>query len=392
MKETWKRVRMKTLQAKAGFTLVELIVVIAILGILAGVAVPVYSGYVKKANMAADQTLVDSINTAFAAACIEHGYNVNEVDAANAKLDIDDNTMLLVYESEDCLVNKDVTDSFKAFFGTNSNSKFKVYKMLTFQNGMFVGEPGVKVVTVGEWTFEIKESSITNFKNATAFSQHVDDLQVRVDNLSKAYTEVVGGDIARLQSLFGDGYIKYLNDNNIAADEMGNATVLYVAEKSAGMTAQNAYDQLLATKMYLNQNPSATIDDYMAALSVNGDALATTAMLYGAVTAYVNGPGEEDTALRGKLTDVHDAGTLLSLITAASGNDGFLAYCSDAGAAANGDLKPSEQFTIDMNGYLGALDGINTSADAFKGDLNNNGTLWQGDNAETLLNQLLGNN
>ena len=56
MKRRWKQT--------AGFTLVKLIVVIAILGVLAGVAVPTYSGYVKKANMAADQTLASDIATA----------------------------------------------------------------------------------------------------------------------------------------------------------------------------------------------------------------------------------------------------------------------------------------------------------------------------------------
>lgn len=55
---------MKKFGSKSGFTLIELIVVIAILGILAGIAVPAYSGYIKKANEAADYAQLDAIKTA----------------------------------------------------------------------------------------------------------------------------------------------------------------------------------------------------------------------------------------------------------------------------------------------------------------------------------------
>lgn len=56
MKKFWKKTE--------GFTLIELIVVIAILGILAGVGTVGYSGYIKKANMAADETLASEIKNA----------------------------------------------------------------------------------------------------------------------------------------------------------------------------------------------------------------------------------------------------------------------------------------------------------------------------------------
>ncbi len=59
---------MKTLRKNGGFTLVELIVVIAILAILAGVAVPAYSGYIKKANDAVALTQLDALKTAILAA------------------------------------------------------------------------------------------------------------------------------------------------------------------------------------------------------------------------------------------------------------------------------------------------------------------------------------
>ena len=75
---------MNMFKKNGGFTLVELIVVIAILAILAGVAVPVYSGYIAKAEQAADYTQLDAIKTAvfFAVAEEEPEAQIETIEVA----------------------------------------------------------------------------------------------------------------------------------------------------------------------------------------------------------------------------------------------------------------------------------------------------------------------
>ena len=61
----------------SGFTLVELIVVIAILAILAGIAIPVYSGYINKAKEAGDIQSLDSVKIAVVFVKTENAVNAD---------------------------------------------------------------------------------------------------------------------------------------------------------------------------------------------------------------------------------------------------------------------------------------------------------------------------
>lgn len=86
---------------RAGFTLVELIVVIAILGVLAAVAVPAYSGYVKKADTAGDLMQLDAVKTATVACATMEGDEVDTITVTVADKKISKVTYTTPAASED---------------------------------------------------------------------------------------------------------------------------------------------------------------------------------------------------------------------------------------------------------------------------------------------------
>ena len=51
---------------KKGFTIVELVIVIAVIGILAGILIPTFSSVIKKSKVSSDQQAVRQMNTVLA--------------------------------------------------------------------------------------------------------------------------------------------------------------------------------------------------------------------------------------------------------------------------------------------------------------------------------------
>ena len=71
-------------KAQQGFTLIELMIVVAIIGILAAVAIPAYQDYTIKAKVANALTAVDSIKTAVALCAQEAGGVLSSCDTGSS--------------------------------------------------------------------------------------------------------------------------------------------------------------------------------------------------------------------------------------------------------------------------------------------------------------------
>lgn len=244
-KKKMKKFFTMTRKADGGFTLVELIVVIAILAILGGVAVPAYSGYVEKADRAADAQLLADVNKAFVSACIMAGEN--NVGRTDVKATVN-NDGTLNYGGP-------FQETFGKFY---EGGAFRVVKFLEYDkvNGCFV-EAGSKFSTLFNTLKEKYGDAIANkILNTNLGAIKTEDL---FDQLNGAMDVAAALKLADMGgSAFVDAYFSYLgfDPSDYSSDEEAqnafdaklaalgvddatastNAIALYAAQNSAGLT------------------------------------------------------------------------------------------------------------------------------------------------------------
>ena len=345
-----------SLRGKKGFTLVELVVVIAVLAILAGIAVPLYAGYIDKAHEAADLQLLDSMNTAFAAACAARGIDPRALDSEEVNIVTEGgrNAVAGLTIPTFGSVGEAIGEDFRILFGGNSETEFRTYDVseLSLQGGVFTrdGNP-----LGARW-------NNSNFKgNAAALLGSLDDLSGAIT--SSATLNAILRQLndnpelyPELAEAFGDfpGVIKAYG---FRTTERGNVAILFIAQDSEKLDVNTAYSNVNTVISALQgieelSPDSESLDSTVEMLSHwGGDTTALTkvSLAYAVATGFFKSEycdEEEQVDFQGNsLTDA------LNYIKAAAGSSQFQRYLENEGRA-------------DVSAYLAAMSLLDRNADS----------------------------
>lgn len=322
------------LRGSAGFTLVELIVVIAIIGILAGVGTVGYGGYIKRTNEGLDETLYRNILYAG-----EIGKYENP--GVTGTVTVDKGGASVASAENQAVVEKWLSDAFGSDWKTS----------VKYRTDKYAGKTKYNMISLPITVVELDEDNLGNLDKFTQsnLSGHEEELANTANNLSNLFNtgflKGVKGEAAvnKLKDYMSDAdfvqFKEYLEEktgktdlNDLTNTEIANGTVLYVASKSKGMTGAEALET------FQSGGADALITQY--------GKLPAAALLYGTMVGYAKSDyvvgNEFKTAMQKPPEGIDDVFDLLDTMTNDPGINTYLEK-NTKGAAA------------DMDGYLGAM-------------------------------------
>lgn len=334
------------LRGSAGFTLVELIVVIAIIGILAGVGTVGYGGYIKRTNEGLDETLYRNIIYAGEIGKYENPGVTGTVTVGK------DSPATVTSDGGEAgrkIVEKWLSDAFGSDWATS----------VKYRTDKYAGRSKYNKIPLPITVVELDADQQASLDKLTQsnLSGHEVELANTCNNLSQMFTEwlkekgddplsVLSGYIGKPDSQEVKEFYDFLKAtsgkedlNKLNNTELANATVLYVAKKAKGMTAEAVWNTMTNPNEWGDKTPDE------AAMAKYGQ-LPYAALLYGTMTGYANSGKASPTfveKMKTPPTGIQDVYKLFQSLD--SEGDRYTNYVN-----AN-----EKGIKADMAGYLGAM-------------------------------------
>lgn len=424
LKQKWRRFWTLNRHHEDGFTLVELVVVIAILAILAAVTVPAYDDYITKAKESADEQIVAAVNTAFAAACVEN--KVDTVNVTEAAISVIDNKVqnlssVTATETEtsvavDSATFNKIYTGFAFYYEGNEDAVFKNGVVNSLQWNPAVGGFEISATAVDTCILlssgklvNISPEDMEKIRNSAYGDMGYEKIAETITNMnksSKTLYSIASG--LGMESRFTAGMLAFgIIADESEADEMtaekaGNALQLVTAINLAG--ASDAEIAELASKdltsSYKLPFVGTVTDDsstgLITALGKDGgtNTISAVALQYALVEGFANTEA-------GKTTPVEGYSSVSEFLASSKAqNDPVWAInqVKKTDAYTNGYVSsdPNSQYQKDISGFVSTMGVIGNNVSTTKnpdGAINTQDYLDKGiysDDSKDVLTSVLG--
>lgn len=327
------------LRGSAGFTLVELIVVIAIIGILAGIGTVGYGGYIKRTNEGLDETLYKNIIYAGEIGKYENPGALGRVTVTTKGATVSSD------KGDTAVVEKWLSNAFGSDWATS----------VKYRTGKYADSYGTIILPVQECKLDKDHKTLLDNFRKSNLNGHEVELANTCNDISKLFTSWLtenGGNLTQwMPEADYNNMIVELKKKlkrNPENTEIANATILYVASKAQKMNNNKFLDEVIA-------QPEKVMNDILTK-NKESEPLAKAALLYGTMTAYGNSvyasPDFKKTLKETKPTNTAAIAQLLGALM----DDG------NKGGKPQDYLKNENKGAkADMTAYLSALQIINES-------------------------------